>query len=305
MELTLKPNVKIEVSRAQLRASLIFASERNVRYYLIGVCLDVGAYGDARLVASDGHAMAVVKLCDQSDAVPGKYILPYDLLKNIKKASRYDTPLILTIDGNQFRLNDGDSIQCGGNLVDAKFPAWEKVVHVPEIESITPGAFEATYLANIQKALKELGDATGFFYMVQNSERGVVVSDKYGFMCVVSAIKEDNPEKSPNVLSFMPRTKPGAIEVASEDKPCADYGLTSYRYKGQYGFIMIGADSTVTALQAAECSTRTPVSIENLEIYANGRYQSIAATSYPVTIEDLLIPADRYEQLAGITTLAA
>ena len=43
-------------------------------------------------------------------------------------------------------------------------------------------------------------------------------------------------------------------ETPFQDKPCADYGLTSYRYRGTYGWIMIrgvhGAANCLNALQA-------------------------------------------------------
>lgn len=60
------------------------------------------------------------------------------------------------------------------------------------------------------------------------------------------------------------------------DKPCAAAGFTSYRYKGQYGWIMIGANSTKDALNEASRSIQHhAVSVDHLEIYANGRYQPV------------------------------
>ena len=62
------------------------------------------------------------------------------------------------------------------------------------------------------------------------------------------------------------------------DKPCAIQGLTSYRYKGSYGWIMIGARDTKDALNEAKRSMRHdyPV-IENLQVWNNNQYIQVTA----------------------------
>ena len=162
----------IEVTRAQLRAALIFAADKDIRYYLNGVCLHVGECGDARLVATDGHRLAIVNLCDQSSATPGEYLIPRDVLKTVKKAGRLDKiPLLLSIDGDAFQLIDqaARAILGGAKLIDGRFPDYQRVVPMPENMDGTPGTFNASYLADIQRALIELGDKNGFFTMLQNA----------------------------------------------------------------------------------------------------------------------------------------
>jgi len=58
------------------------------------------------------------------------------------------------------------------------------------------------------------------------------------------------------------------------DKPCAAHGLTSYRYKGRYGWIMIGAKSTEGALSEAKRSTQGVI-IGNLEIWDGSQYKGV------------------------------
>ena len=138
----------IEVTRAQLRAALIFSAVKDIRYYLNCVCLHVGECGDARLVATDGHRLAIVKLCDQSSAAPGEYLIPSDTLKTVKKAGRLDKlPLLLTVDGGRFSLADQSdgAILCGSKLIDGKFPDFQRVTPMPENMSGEPGAFNAAY----------------------------------------------------------------------------------------------------------------------------------------------------------------
>lgn len=44
------------------------------------------------------------------------------------------------------------------------------------------------------------------------------------------------------------------IPISLHDKPLAAHGLTSYRYQGRYGFIMIGARDDADALKEAQRS---------------------------------------------------
>ena len=58
-------------------------------------------------------------------------------------------------------------------------------------------------------------------------------------------------------------------EDAYWERPCAAKGLTSYRYKGRYGWIMIGAGDRAEALREAARSTDN-VLPELLQVW-NGR----------------------------------
>lgn len=55
------------------------------------------------------------------------------------------------------------------------------------------------------------------------------------------------------------------------DKPLAIKGLTSYRLKGCYGFIMIGARSHEEAMREAKRSTPEPLRA-NLEVWDGKQY---------------------------------
>lgn len=61
-------------------------------------------------------------------------------------------------------------------------------------------------------------------------------------------------------------------DEATDNKPLAAAGLTSYRYRGNYGFIMIGAISASDALKEASRSTGITSTIDKLEIWAGGKY---------------------------------
>jgi hypothetical protein len=61
------------------------------------------------------------------------------------------------------------------------------------------------------------------------------------------------------------------------DKPLASKGLISYRYKGFYGYIMIGAAGHKDALKEAGRSFSYPVSIDNLEVWDGAKYTPVKA----------------------------
>ena len=61
----------------------------------------------------------------------------------------------------------------------------------------------------------------------------------------------------------------------THNKPMAIKGLTSYRYKGRYGFIMIGATDNADGLKQAQRSTSDKVSIDHLEVWNGSQYERV------------------------------
>lgn len=59
------------------------------------------------------------------------------------------------------------------------------------------------------------------------------------------------------------------------DKPMAIAGLTSYRYRGRYGWIMIGAKDDNDALVQAQRSTSDKVTMDNLQIWKGSQYETV------------------------------
>lgn len=52
------------------------------------------------------------------------------------------------------------------------------------------------------------------------------------------------------------------------NRPCAGHGLTSYRYRGRYGWVMLGAANEHDALkQALRSVSSESVSRNNLEVW--------------------------------------
>lgn len=66
------------------------------------------------------------------------------------------------------------------------------------------------------------------------------------------------------------------IPISLENKPLASHGLTSYRYKGRYGFVMIGAKDDEDALREAQRSlTWDKATLDKLQRWDGKAYQPI------------------------------
>jgi hypothetical protein len=63
--------------------------------------------------------------------------------------------------------------------------------------------------------------------------------------------------------------------IAIRDRPMAAHGLLSYRYKGRYGWVMIGASDHLQALKEAQRSTADPVTPDRLQFWDGQQYSPI------------------------------
>ena len=59
------------------------------------------------------------------------------------------------------------------------------------------------------------------------------------------------------------------------DRPCAASGLMSFRYRGRFGWVMIGATSVDDALNEALRSVQVPVSREMLQVWTGDAYENV------------------------------
>ena len=60
----------------------------------------------------------------------------------------------------------------------------------------------------------------------------------------------------------------------THDKPCAARGLNSYRYRGRYGWIMLGARDDAHALREAARSSSAAIDPANLQRWNGTAYEN-------------------------------
>lgn len=63
------------------------------------------------------------------------------------------------------------------------------------------------------------------------------------------------------------------------DRPLASAPYTSYRYRGRYGWIMIGALDHADAMREAARSTPDPITPDRLDVWTGTAYQPIDSLS--------------------------
>lgn len=149
--------MKFTIPHNTIKALLLAAPKNDTRYYLNSVLLDVRST-DAVLVATDGHILLALPVAPDGTAedvpyVPGQYIIPRDLLENVKPAYK-GADVTIEIVQHTVAINAGGT-RLTGSLVDATYPAWRRVVPL-EVSGIV-SQFDAEYIGTFGKINKLLG----------------------------------------------------------------------------------------------------------------------------------------------------
>ena len=161
----------LTVEHSTIKALLTIAADKDVRYYLLGICVDARAATDDRpadvtLVATDGAILLAhpVPLSDVDGVIePGQYIIPRDALEAIApmKAGRTALPITITIrtpapttDGRTVAARPEVEITGVTTLrtapIDGRYPDWRSVI--PRTAAGVPALFDGRLIARIAKA---------------------------------------------------------------------------------------------------------------------------------------------------------
>lgn len=166
-----------------LRALLTVAGERDVRFYLNGVCLDTTG-PEPVMVATDGHRMLVVRVPRLVSTLPaGCYVIPRAMLEAVKPVKlgrgQGDAPVTLTVLAPIAGADAGRAELVGATpasapLVDGRFPDWRRVV--PSKLTGKPCQYNTDYLADFGTVARLLVSAkrgeTVFPTFAHNGESG-------------------------------------------------------------------------------------------------------------------------------------
>ena len=196
--------MNITISTDIFAAVSLFRGIEDVRYYLNGLYLETGANG-ARLVATDGHQLAVAKL--DGEYQEASIILPNSLVAAVKSKSK--GPQVVTLDFNQgiqmYRKN-GEflprditltfaEITTTAKELDGKFPDYRRVV--PNEVDGTTAQFDPRLVNRIEKACSTLGykSFTGIAY---NGDKSALSVINESFVVVTMPFKADPLTVSPS-----------------------------------------------------------------------------------------------------------
>lgn len=129
-----------------LKALLLIAPKSDIRYYMVGILVDVTPTA-VTLVATDGHRLLAVPADDDATRPPpGQYIIPRDAIESVRpcKAGRTPLPLELAIEGGRFTITGATTVT--GALVDGRYPDWRHVT--PAAATGEPAQYNGHYMAD-------------------------------------------------------------------------------------------------------------------------------------------------------------
>lgn len=133
-------------STSQLLAISHFSPKTGIRYYLNGVFIEV-MENETRLVATDGHTLAVARNVEVSNAENFSVIIPHGVVELALKM-KLNICRVECLNG-QWNIN-GISF----TPVDGKFPDYRRVIPTDLTNEV--GQFNPEYLARVAKAGKSL-----------------------------------------------------------------------------------------------------------------------------------------------------
>jgi len=179
--------MNITISTDIFAAVSLFRAIDDVRYYLNGLYLETGGNG-ARLVACDGHQLAVAKI--EGEYSSSSIILPGSLVAAIKLKSKSPLHVMLEFaDGHQqfkkngcadgvfvpreITLNFGETTTSAKEL-DGKFPDYRRVV--PSVVDSTTAQFDPRLVNRIDRACSILSYKffSGIAYNGESSALSVI-----------------------------------------------------------------------------------------------------------------------------------
>lgn len=136
----------LTVSKNALLSALIFQAKGDVRYYLNGICFAP----DKKLYSTDGHRAFIGE--HTTDGISEQIIIAI----SGPKVTKFETASIDTEAGIVSYLDEhGERISAGVcKVVDGRFPDVERLRTSHENAPVNEIAFNASYLADIEKAAK-------------------------------------------------------------------------------------------------------------------------------------------------------
>ena len=190
----------------QLRASLLTAATKDIRYYLCGVCIEASPTY-TRLISTDGHRASIQGYkVENTIEREIQFIVPFDTLKMLKPKDTFvkfesEDYINWTMTTKNFSVNF--------TIVDGKFPDWRRILPKDSEQLGTPAQFNVEYLADFGKASKILGFGSDFqnVFIKHNGENTTEVrlnsSSYLGIIMPIRAemIKKDIPELDSDLIT--------------------------------------------------------------------------------------------------------
>lgn len=146
-------SVSITVFQREIKAVAYAMAEKDLRYYLNGVCVETNG-ADIQLTATDGSIVMTLRSEYKGGGLitqqPTEYIIPASLVKTIIKAkagrSSFKPVVSLIFDGNRVEAALPDGTSAIAKLVDGAFPDWRRIIPTGDLGETVAASFNADYL---------------------------------------------------------------------------------------------------------------------------------------------------------------
>ena len=160
----------IMIDRAKLKAAARFAATnpKDQRLTLHGVLVEASPAG-VRLVATDGHALLVVRAAGDVDTDTWTGIIPVDVVKAaLGWKGNKNLPIILVPGEPECRLTRAAGEALVFVPVAGPFPAYRKVI--PAAPDGKPSFFDPDLLVRFKRAAEDLGSDNGVFGLLPGGD---------------------------------------------------------------------------------------------------------------------------------------
>ena len=161
----------MQIPTTHLKAALLFAAKKDVRYYLNGVLIE-WSNDNVSIVATDGHRLFAATCPIDESVEPGSVIISYD---DVKRAlTGYKAECIEFTPNGEHLLHTATLGSVAFQPMDGTYPDWRRVV--PAEISGEAAQFDPRYVGDLAKAAKALGVKDGQAHIYHNGMSGALVT---------------------------------------------------------------------------------------------------------------------------------
>lgn len=194
--------ISITMPAAHLSAVKLFASKQDVRYYLNGVCFEIGRY-ESQLAATNGHVLAVLRVESDQPSIsePLRVIIPLEGLAHVKKKGDVTVSVGSPADeySNAYPVTvEAGGVSWSGLAIDGSYPDWRRLV--PRELSGEAAQYNPDYVIQFQTAgwlLHQLGRRAGVAIGHNGLNAAVVDVGIKNFFGIIMPQQAPDVEKAP------------------------------------------------------------------------------------------------------------
>lgn len=208
--------IELAIDPAKVRALLNIAPEKEVRYYLVGVYLDIPAN---RMVATDGSCMGILALSDNAETMAefkdcAPVIMPRTFCESIGKVK--SSAFMLTVDYSTSPATLTATLPTGtvsAPAIDGRYPEYTRVIPQGPFVVGVCAAFDGDIVARVQKFL----GGVGAWYHTGATDRAAVLC-RHDALAVIMPMRN----RDEGLAGIMQRQGLGSVKVVeSLPDPCA------------------------------------------------------------------------------------